>query len=244
MIGIRVHPLRFNQGRTMQITQKSKWQADAIAELDRQRQCEGSDVVVRRLDRGLNLLRDTLYHRVHADVQVRIGLDSMLIPASEVKSALQTQWEIDIFQIAVSADEVANDGDCPLVLEWYLPWISRLRLGFRHAEPNVQARLDEYLLTDAEDRWLGFTDVLGRSMPESRKTPVVLFRLFPLAVQIATALAFNDPLRANQLRNLQLDLLPAIMSCEKCHGAVLDAGESCDECGNPIWTFEWLERES
>jgi hypothetical protein len=57
---------------------------------------------------------------------------------------------------------------------------------------------------------------------------------------VATALAFNDLRRARTLRAQQIHFLPAIDECHQCQGNVLENGESCVACGNPLWDYEWL----
>ncbi len=81
---------------------------------------------------------------------------------------------------------------------------------------------------------------MARVVSESRRAPLVLFRLMPLAVEIVTTLAFGDSPKAAQLRNRQTVLLPAILDCHHCRGKLLDNGEQCPECGNPLWQFDWL----
>jgi hypothetical protein len=67
-----------------------------------------------------------------------------------------------------------------------------------------------------------------------------LFRLLPLAAQIATTLAFGDQPRALELRSRQVFHLPSIEDCQQCHGGLLDNGDRCRACGNPVWDYEWL----
>ena len=45
---------------------------------------------------------------------------------------------------------------------------------------------------------------------------------------------------ARSLRKQQTSLLPAILDCHRCRGRLLDCGESCPECGNPLWKYNWL----
>jgi len=53
-------------------------------------------------------------------------------------------------------------------------------------------------------------------------------------------LAFGDCPRAIEVRQHQATYLPAIHDCHQCHGKLLENGETCPECGNPLWLFEWL----
>jgi hypothetical protein len=93
---------------------------------------------------------------------------------------------------------------------------------------------------DDDQRRLSFSGHLEHAYPEARRAPLVLYRLFPLSVGIATALAFSAPLDANELRNQQMFWLPSIQDCHECHGAPLENGEKCRVCGNPVWSHRWL----
>lgn len=192
------------------------------------------------LAEGLTVLRDSLYRRVHEDVQRAVGMDSMLAPISEEKAEKLAKTEIELYQVAVS---VGTARDCGYVQDddgWYLQWLTRLRLGKIYGEPKVRQRLENYLSKSADGRRLTFTNVLACALPESRRAPLVLFRLVPLAVQIATSLAFADHANASDVRNRQTTYLPAIGDCRECRGKLLENGELCRECGNPLWKFDWL----
>lgn len=67
-----------------------------------------------------------------------------------------------------------------------------------------------------------------------------MFRLFPLAVGIITAIAFGDLDTAKELRKHQVSLLPAIADCNRCRGRVLANEEICPVCSNPLWGYNWL----
>jgi hypothetical protein len=193
------------------------------------------------LSGGLTMVRDLLYTRVHDDVQSRIGLDSMLAPLSEEKSAKVAKVEIELYQIATSAavvDEqhyLATDG-------WYLRWLAWLRLGKREPEGRVLQRLNYYAAKTADEQRLAFTNIMAKALPESRKAPLVLFRLVPLAVEIITALSFSDDATAAAARERQAVLLPAVDDCRQCRGKVLENGQQCRTCGNPLWKFDWLTK--
>ena len=101
-------------------------------------------------------------------------------------------------------------------------------------------RIEAYRSAGRDQRRLAFTDVLANVLHESRKVPLVLFRLLPLSVEIATSLAFGDAQAASDARDRQLTTLPAIRDCSRCRGEVLDNGEQCPQCGNPLWKFDWL----
>ena len=91
-----------------------------------------------------------------------------------------------------------------------------------------------------EQRRLKFLSVLQHSMPETTKAPLVLFRLYPRSLRIATAVAFGDFVRAKKLRSEQMSFLPAITDCHECHGRVFENDEICRCCGNPLWNYAWL----
>ena len=189
---------------------------------------------------GLTLLRDLLYVRLHDDVELQVGMDSMLSPVSVEKAAKTTKVEIDLFQAAVSAiaarqrGYVSGDGD------WYLGWLTRFRLGRLADDPRVTKRLSVYLDATPDRQRLTFTNVMSSVLAESRRAPLVLFRLFPYAVQIVTALAFEDHVLSDAGREQQVHLLPSIRDCHHCRGKLLDNGEECRLCGNPLWKFDWL----
>jgi len=192
------------------------------------------------LNGGLAILRDSLYGRVHRDVEIELGKDTMIMPVSEMKTEASTKTEIDLYQIAESAAAVGEHGYVRTDARWYLQWLTRLRLGEAATEANTAARLDDYMSRTPDDRRLAFTDVLATVLAESTRAPLVLFRLFPLSVEIATALAFGDHAAAQDARNRQTFLLPEIGYCNECHGKVLENGEQCPGCGNPLWKYEWL----
>jgi hypothetical protein len=101
-------------------------------------------------------------------------------------------------------------------------------------------RVNYYASQNIEERRLKFVSVLQRTIPQSARAPLVLFRLFPRSVRILAAVAFADPLSAQKLRNEQIGFLPAISDCHECHGQVLDNDEICRCCGNPLWNYTWL----
>jgi hypothetical protein len=196
--------------------------------------------VARSLCGGLSLLRDLFYDRMHFDVEEKLGEDSMLIPVSEIRTQKATKAEIEVFQVVESALAAREYGYIEPDDDWYLQWLGQLRLGESWSDPNTSARITEYKSKTPDDRRLALIDVLLKVLPESRRAPLVLFRLVPLAVHVATALAFGDQPRAAELRRGQIACLPAIVDCHKCRGAVMDNEETCDVCGNPLWRFEWL----
>jgi len=214
--------------------------AEAAEEFNRRTaRADGADVV-RRLAGGFDLLCASLYLRAHRDVEEVVGMDSMLAPVSESKTKRRATAVIEALQIAESTAAVGDFGYLGPAALWYLPWLTRLRIG----EPAEYADLLDQargLLGEPPDgRRLAFADRLGRVLPQSTQAPLVLFRLVPLAIRIATASAFGDPETASELRREQGAILPAISDCRQCGGRILDCGRECATCGNPLWNYEWL----
>lgn len=189
---------------------------------------------------GLNLLREFFYRRIHQDVEQVVGKDSLLMPVSEAKSRRLVSEETELYQTAESAAAVAQRAYVSVSDRWYLDWLARTRLGEHATSEDLDQRLSRYWSATADDRRLAFIDALSRIFPESRQAPLVLFRLFPLAIQMTTSQAFNDQATAEQLRSEQVAILPAITDCRQCRGKLLEAGERCDRCGNPLWKYEYL----
>ncbi|HEV3004098.1 MAG TPA: hypothetical protein VGX78_06525 [Pirellulales bacterium] len=224
----------------MTVEDRNQRRADAAAEFDRKRNRQDGAFVVNSLADGLSTLRDALFTRVHADVEKIVGMDSILSPAAADRSAASARTEIELYQIAESASSVEVDGYVPDDAAWYRQWLARLRLGERCQSPVVAGRLEHYRSKTADERRRAFAQLLERSLPEARHAPLIVYRLFPLAVAVATAVAFGDHSRAGAARNRQVFILPGISDCPTCHGRVLANEEKCAQCGNPFWTYEWL----
>jgi len=204
---------------------------------DRLHRADGA-AVVDRLAGGMVILRDVLFCRLHEDVERLVGQDSMYVPVSESRSLRRTKAEIELFQIAESAaalKESRSEADA----DWYAAWLLRFRGGASSVQPDGMV-VAGYLSRSPADRHLAFTDVLAKGFPESRRAPLVLFRLFPLAVQLATSLAWDDRVLADGSRKQQVSEFAAIGDCPQCHGKVLDPVEQCPACGNPLWKSELL----
>lgn len=195
------------------------------------------------LDVGLSVLRDSCYRRLHEDVERILGKDSMLVPVSERRTEMTTKAEIEIYQIAESYTAARDFGCLGTPDEWYLQWLARLRMGASHVDAALVGRIARYVSLPLDARRLEFTDVLAKVLPEARRAPLVLFHLFPLSVHAATALAFGKPTFADELRQRQIGILPAISDCHQCHGAVLNLAEPCGVCGNPVWKAEVLSAD-
>jgi len=218
----------------------TEWFAEAVEDFDRHEKRTDGARVVSSLVGGLIVLRESLYLRVHQDVERVLGKDSMLIPLSETKSQHRTRDAIETYQVAESAVAVGDFGYVSTKDDWYLSWLARLRLGERKADAETIQQLRRYVSKTPHDRRLAFMDVLARVLPESRRAPLILFRLVPWSVQIVTAVAFGDHATASDLRTRQVTDLPGIGDCRQCQGKVLDNGETCPACGNPLWRYEWL----
>jgi hypothetical protein len=192
---------------------------------------------------GLGLLADSFLTRVHVDVQRNFGMDSMLMPTSIVKTEEKAKTEIELFQIGEAA---AHTRACQYMAgqdDWFPAWLAELRLGEEAGSSGTSHRLAQYSARTPEDRRRHFSTVLERTLPAASRAPLVLYRLFPLGVWIVTSLAFGDHDRAQEARKKQQSVLPGIGDCSACRGSVLDNGERCSQCGNPIWKYDWLTAE-
>ena len=187
----------------------TEWFTEAVEEFDRHEKRTDGVRVVSSLAGGLAVLREALYLRVHQDVERMIGRDSMLIPLSESKSRQRTKDEIETYQVAESTAAVRDFGYVGTNDDWYLAWLARLRLGERGAKAEMIKRLRRYVSKTPNDRRLAFLDLLARVLPESRRAPLVLFRLVPRSVQIVTAVALGDQATATVHRRHPIADLPA-----------------------------------
>ncbi len=212
---------------------------EIVAEFERHENRQDGQRLVTSLDSGLSVLRDLFYGRMHFDVEQLVGTDSMLIPLSESKTQRATKVQIELFQVVESTAAV-RERHYASSDEWYLNWLAKFRLGEMAGKEKIVKEIVAYRGMKPDGRRLAFTDVLMRVLPESHQAPLVLFQLVPLAVQIATAVAFGDAKSAAELRSRQKAILPSIADCHACHGNVLDNGEICDVCSNPMWAYKWL----
>jgi hypothetical protein len=211
----------------------------AAVEFDRHERRDGGLRVIANLCGGLTRIRDSFFDRVHCDVEMRVGKDSMIQPISEEKTERTTKLEIEVYQVVVSAGTAESRG---YVSDgaWFRDWLARLRLGSIEADSRAARRLAYYAGKSAEEQRMAFSNILAAALPEALRAPLILLKLLPLAVEVATALAFGKSVDAMKWRHEQIEILPAIADCHHCHGALLDNGEQCEMCGNPLWTFEWL----
>lgn len=189
---------------------------------------------------GLNSLRNLLFTRIHDDVEANIGRDSMLLPLSIEASEHQAKCEIEAYQIVVAGTMVRDRAWLGSDFKWLITWLAQLRLGEDVYDARWRRRIRHYANMNDDEQRLSFSRNLEGVYPEARRAPLILYQLFPLAVQIVTAIAFGRHLEAAELRNRQAFWLPAITDCHECHGRPLDNGEHCPVCGNPLWTYHWL----
>ena len=215
----------------------------AAEEFNRHTRRSDGDRVAGSLNSGLSLLQDSLYLRLCDDVERISGRDSMLVPVSVLKTRQATRTEIGLFQIAESRAIAGKLSGLGPEADWYLPWLARLRLGEAQVDAKAIEQLSNYVSQTPHERQLAFSNVLAKVLPDSRRAPLILFELFPLSIQIVTAMALGDHAGAFELRRQQLVQQPAIGDCHACHGQVLENGEQCQECGNPLWKHEWLIAE-
>lgn len=214
--------------------------ASAVAEFARHDSRHDGRLAVAWLDQGLTILRNSLFLRMHRDVELFVGRDSMMMPVSELKSMFVVNQAIEVYQIAESAAAAKQLGYVADPETWYLDWLAHLRLSERDWDGPAAERAKEYFARTDDLRRPAFIDEMGRILHESVAAPLVLFRLLPPAIRIVTARAFGDEKTADTLRSQQVALLPSIADCRQCGGRVLGSGEQCPKCGNPLWTYEWL----
>jgi hypothetical protein len=199
--------------------------------------------IVTSLMAGLDTLVDLMVDRVAIEPGTRFGVDSMIMPTSFVEGHTIATLEIELFQAAVAAESAAQHGYLRTDDHWFPRWLIAARLPERHTEPAAIARLTVYRAQPPDARRLSLETALQRALPQAANAPLVLFRLFPLAVEIATAIAFGAPADAAAARKRQRDALPNLADCTECRGALLENGEECRQCGNPLWKFDWLTAE-
>jgi hypothetical protein len=197
--------------------------------------------IVDSLADGLKLLAEELFLRIDRDVEDRFGMDSMMMPPKGAAEgqALRAKSLIDIYSVVTAAAEATDRQYVKDEDGWLAPWLLALRLEDSR-QPAIQDQVQAYRALGDEERRRAFVSTLERRLPHATRAPLVLYRLYPLAVRVVVAVAFGDHLRAGELRNQQTSLLPVIADCHDCHGRPLDNGDGCHTCGNPLWNFEWL----
>ena len=189
---------------------------------------------------GLGLLSDVLCSRLHEDVEKAVGTDSMLVPVSEAQASCAPRPRLLCTRLQNRRRQFGNSATGPPRRMGTYRGLRDSTLGESSLGQPWRQRIEEYVSKSERARRLAFTDVLVEVLPEARQAPLVLFLLFPPAVQIATALAFGDSAAADRFRTSQVDQLPIIASCRECHGRVLENGRCCGICANPLWKTAWL----
>jgi hypothetical protein len=225
---------------SMNAEEQVRARAEAAIAFDRHLQRADGQRVAGILIDGYNTLRELFLARVSIDPEREIGMDSMLSPVSMLKAEARAKIEIDIFMVAEACDAARERRLVAEIEGWFQPWLMRLRLGEFGENDAVGQRLEHYRGCAADDRRKAFVMVLERTMPSARQAPLVVYRLLPIAVSIATAMAFGDLASAAEGRKRQIALLPGIADCHACRGGLLETGEKCHNCGNPMWKYEWL----
>jgi hypothetical protein len=211
----------------------------AAADFDQHQNRTDGARIAGQLTKNLATLRESLMRRLLTPDKP-IMQDSMLLPVSKLKAQQQASEEIEAFMIAESTVMVRR---CSLVKDaeaWYPGWLTAMRFEAWNPLGDVPQRVKGYLKLAGTERRLEFSDILVRVIPESRQAPLVLFRILPTAVHVATAQAFGDSEAAEQARAEQAKILPAIAYCQRCHGKLLEDGLECSACGNPLWNQEFL----
>src|SRR5262249_29219749 len=156
--------------------------------------------------------RKLLLTRLHNDVEAQFGIDTIRAPSTSNEARREighAASEIETYSAVVVLAEAAHSGYAKADFPWFCGWLTRLCWG-EHADPAILERLHAYdQLTDGERRRM-FASLVEQALPEATSAPLVIYRLYPRAVRIATALAFGDRLRASDVRSEQIAYLPVI----------------------------------
>ncbi len=197
--------------------------------------------IAQQLAAGLGKLTDAMFTRIHADVEREFGVDSMLMPLSELKSEQLARREIGVYQLVESSAHATERGYVSGDGSWYTPCLIQLLLGQSPDAVEIADPLEAYREIDSlAERRRQFSNRLETALPEARRMPLVAYQLLPLATKLATSLAFGDQQAAYELRRRQQAALSSIEACPGCRGQVLEIGETCTHCGNPFWNYKYL----
>ncbi|MHB8898819.1 MAG: hypothetical protein ACYC6Y_08750 [Thermoguttaceae bacterium] len=210
----------------------------AAAFNEREGRTDGA-VIAERLTRNLTCLRESLLRRILAP-EKQLPLDSMFLPVSQLRAQQHASEELEAFMIAESACAARTLNLLKGDQAWYVSWLSAMRLDSWNPLGNVPQRIAAYLAESGDQRRLQFSNLLVEVIPQARLAPLVLFRILPTTVHVATALAFGNANGAERFRAEQIKILPSITYCQQCHGAILEEGKECAGCGNPLWNRQWL----
>ena len=213
--------------------------ARAAAEFDQHERRTDGKRIADRLAKNLTSLRESLLRRLVAP-EGSMPVDSMLMPVSSLKAQQHASEEVEAFMIAESAEAVRLFQLVKDAESWYVQWLTAMRFDSWNPMGNMPERVAAYLEKPSDERRLQFSNVLVEVIPDSRHAPLVLFRLLPTAVHVATALAFGDREKAAKIRQEQAKILPSIVYCQECHGKLLQDDQECSTCGNPFWNQQWL----
>jgi hypothetical protein len=202
-------------------------------------------VVVSKIHQGFSLLAKLAYSRVHGDVEKHLGVDSLYDPLSIAKSESRAKAEILAFAVGEAAHFAGERAYVRSGDQWCESWLAALLLddkdvGGADVGGGIARRLESYRDKSPDDRRRAFSLVLERAFPEAIRAPLVIYRLMPSAGRLAIAQAFDRADHAQAQRDRQVVILPNILDCGTCHGAVLPVGQACAACGNPFWKYELL----
>jgi hypothetical protein len=197
-------------------------------------------VVVSKINQGFSLLAKLAYSRVHGDVEKHLGVDSFYDPLSIAKSESRAKTEILAFAVGEAAHFAEERAYVRAGEQWCESWLAALLLDDKEVGGGIARRLEGYRDKSPDDRRRAFSLVLERAFPEAVRAPLVIYRLMPAAARLAIAQAFDRADHAQAQRDRQVVILPNILDCGTCHGAVLPIGQACAGCGNPFWKYELL----
>ena len=124
-------------------------------------------------------------------------------------------------------------------LGWFRDWLLRMCWGDGIDTPTLEHFQSYENHSDGKRRQM-FASTLEHVLPEATAAPLIIYRLYPRALRIATAVAFGDASRAREVRSEQISYLPVIGDCHQCDGRTLENGEICPDCGNPFWKIAWM----
>jgi hypothetical protein len=214
----------------------------AQAKLTLHRAGVNSSAIVVSLWTGLNTVRKLFLARLEQDIESNLGADSFWALPSTLaakRGFRRAAEEIDIYTLLVAGAEAEHSGYASGEIDWFRNWLLRLRWGDEINLATLE-RMQSYEKHSDGERRRMFASFLEQSLAEATKAPLIIYRLYPRAVRIATALAFEDTMRAREVRSEQMSYLPVIGDCHQCHGRLLENGEICPDCGNPLWKIAWL----
>lgn len=227
----------------MNAEERTQLRAQAARQFDEHLARNDGERVATSLCAGLDLLRDVFFARICSDVENQFGRDTLLSPVSAVESELATKRETECFLTAEASVCLQEAGYVQADRDWLLHWLGGLRLGTAMMAEATTSRLTLYLSKNHDERRRAFSVLIEKRLPEAHRAPLIVYRLLPLAVLIAGAVAFGDYPRALAARKRQMAILPEIQDCHTCNGGVLENGDKCKRCGNPLWNYEWLTAE-